>query len=507
MAKRALVVDNEQFCVELMTDILTQAGYAVSSAADGLEAMESLRREPPDIIFLDLVMPRIDGDRIFRYVRLNSRLAQVPVVIVSGTLAEDPRALLDLGADAYVAKGPVAQMQRNILTVLDRLGRSEPNSPPIVLGVEGLTPRHKVKELVTLRHYLSSLLGGIAEGVVEVDGQRRVLLVNAAALRMLGCSELDVVGKLVGNLLGEEHRASLETEIARCLADGEATPSLTVCVRGRVLEVGVNRIRAEDCAGGFFLLLRDVTDLAGKIEQLSTVNERLRTMDRTRVELFTMISHDLHTPLTAIKGSLEVLLNEGVGAELTRELLGIAQKNTDRLFRLVSDILDLARIESGQFRGRLEAFDVVACLEGVVERLQLLAYERGVAILFDAPAISLEVQADGIRLEQVFANLLGNALKYTPKTGRIDVSVRDLGKEIEVRVRDTGSGIPADHLERIFDRFYRVPGVRGDIEGTGLGLSICKAVVEEHGGRIWAESVFGQGSTFVLRIPKAPPVG
>jgi signal transduction histidine kinase len=271
--------------------------------------------------------------------------------------------------------------------------------------------------------------------------------------------------------------------------------------------VGVNRIRAEDCAGGFFLLLRDVTDLAGKIEQLSTVNERLRTMDRTRVELFTMISHDLHTPLTAIKGSLEVLLNEGVGAELTRELLGIAQKNTDRLFRLVSDILDLARIESGQFRGRLEAFDVVACLEGVVERLQLLAYERGVAILFDAPAISLEVQADGIRLEQVFANLLGNALKYTPKTGRIDVSVRDLGKEIEVRVRDTGSGIPADHLERIFDRFYRVPGVRGDIEGTGLGLSICKAVVEEHGGRIWAESVFGQGSTFVLRIPKAPPVG
>jgi PAS domain S-box-containing protein len=507
MPKRALVVDNERFCVQILKDILTQAGFTVSTATDGMEAMEALRRDPPDVLFLDLVMPRIDGDRVFHYVRQDPRTAQIPVVIVSGTLAEDPDALLGLGADAYVAKGPTTEMQRNVLAVLDRLARSQAGGPPPVLGAEHLTPRHKVKELMALRRYVYSLLQAIAEGVVEVDDRRRILLANAAALRMVGCSELDLVGTPIGGLLGAEHREVLETAIAQCLADGETPARLTVRLRGRVLEVSLARIETAQCPGGFFLLLRDVTDLARKIEQLSAANERLQTMDRTRAELFTMISHDLHTPLTAIKGSLEVLLHEGVGAELGRELLGIAQKNTDRLFRLVSDILDLARIESGQFRGRLEAFDVVACLRGVVERLQLLAYERGITILFEAPEDIPLIQADGIRLEQVFTNLLGNALKYTAKAGRIDVRACDRGADLLVQVRDTGAGIPAEHLTCIFDRFYRVPGAHGGVEGTGLGLSICKAVVEAHGGRIWAESVVGQGSTFSLTIPKAPSEG
>jgi signal transduction histidine kinase len=192
--------------------------------------------------------------------------------------------------------------------------------------------------------------------------------------------------------------------------------------------------------------------------------------------------------------------------ELSRELLGIAQKNADRLFRLVSDILDLARIEEGRFHMQREPFDVVVTLRGTLDRLMRLAQEKGIRLSLQAPDGLSFVYADGFRMEQVFTNLLGNALKFTPSGGRVSVMVRELTKELLVEVRDSGIGIPTEHLDRVFDRFYRVPLPSGTaVEGTGLGLSICKAVVEEHGGRIWVESVVGKGTAFFFTIPKASP--
>jgi signal transduction histidine kinase len=226
-----------------------------------------------------------------------------------------------------------------------------------------------------------------------------------------------------------------------------------------------------------------------------------------RAELLTMVSHDLHTPLTAIKGSLEVLLNESVGVELRHELLGIAKKNVDRLFRLVSDILDLARIEAGRFAQRREPFDVATSLRGTVDRLRQLAHDKAIAMTFSAPDDLPPILADGIRMEQVFTNLVGNALKFTPRGGRVRVVAEDAGPDLLVTVEDSGVGIPQEHLDRIFDRFYRVPLPAGsEVEGTGLGLSICRAVVQEHEGRIWVESQVGRGSAFFVTIPKMAAV-
>jgi signal transduction histidine kinase len=253
------------------------------------------------------------------------------------------------------------------------------------------------------------------------------------------------------------------------------------------------------------MIMQDITDLAHKIEELSTLNARLQEMERMRSEFLAMVSHDLHTPLTAIKGSMEVLLHEGVGIDLSRELLGIAQKNTDRLFRMVSDILDLARIEAGRFEIRREPFDVVVGLRGAMDRLRRLAQDRGIALVLQAPEGIAPVLADGLRMDQVFTNLLANSLKFTSHGGQITLTVREMPTEIVVEIRDSGIGIPPEHLDRIFDRFYRVPLPAGErIEGTGLGLSICKAIVGEHGGRIWVESVLGQGSSFFFTLPKEP---
>jgi len=254
--------------------------------------------------------------------------------------------------------------------------------------------------------------------------------------------------------------------------------------------------------------MQDITDMAQKIEELSALNTRLQGMERMRSEFLAMVSHDLHTPLTAIKGAMEVLLHEGVGMELSRELLGIAQKNTDRLFHMVSDILDLARIEAGRFEIRREPFEVVMGVRGAMDRLRRLAQDRGITLSLQAIDGLPLVSADGVRMDQVFTNLLANALKFTPHGGQIAVIVHERLNDILVQIRDSGMGIPPEHLDRIFDRFYRAPLPAGErVEGSGLGLSICKAIVEEHGGQIWVESTVGTGSTFSFTIPKGPPAG
>jgi signal transduction histidine kinase len=513
VGKRALVVDNDRLCVEMLGDILRREGYTVSKAFDGMEAMEMLQREPPDIVFLDLVMPKIDGDRVFHYIRSHPRTCHIPIVIVSGTLVEDARDALDMKADGYVAKSRREQFEQNIVTALRRLRMGEAEGGREILGLENLVPRHKVKELLAVRRFSQTVLRTIVEGVVEVDGLRRVLFANRACLEMVGRPELDLIGIPVTDLLTAEHRGTLEAVVAAFLGgSGASRDAVTLQYRDRVLRITCAWISPGDAAQGFFMILRDVTDLTRKIDELSALNARLQAMDRMRSELLTMISHDLHTPLTAIKGSLEVLLYEAVGAELRRELLGIAQKNADRLFRMVSDILDLARIEAGRFQDRRETFDVLTTLRGTIDRLHQMAQDRGIVISLTAPRGPLTVSADSLRIEQVFTNLLGNALKFTPRGGRIDVTAEEREADILMTVADSGVGIPPEHLDRVFDRFYRVPLPAGStVEGTGLGLSICKAVIEEHGGRIRVESQVGRGSTFFVTLPKrgagaaAPP--
>jgi PAS domain S-box-containing protein len=507
VAKRALVVDNDKFYVEFLSEILGQEGYEVTKAYDGMEAMELLDGDRPDLVVLDIVMPKIDGDRVCRYIKGTPRLRQIPVVILSGTLVEDQEKVLAIGADAYVAKGRLDELRGNILTTLRRLQGEEPAGAQAILGLEKTVPREQVKELLAIKRHKEAILRAIGEGVVEADDRQRVLYVNPAGLEMLGRTELELIGTPVTDILRADHRTTLQEAILRLRSNPDKSgEAVSLRYRDRVLRIALAWTVPEDPESGFFMIMQDITDLARKIEELSALNARMQELERTRSEFLAMVSHDLHTPLTAIKGSMEVLAHEGVGMELSRELLGIAQKNTDRLFRMVSDILDLARIEAGRFELRREPFDLVGALRGAMDRLRRLAEDRGIALTLQAAEGLPQVLADGVRMDQVFTNLLGNALKFTPRGGQITVTARQQGADLLVEIRDSGKGIPPEHLDRIFDRFYRVPLPDGErVEGTGLGLSICKAIVEEHGGRIWVESVMGQGSTFSFTLPTGRP--
>jgi GAF domain-containing protein len=240
-------------------------------------------------------------------------------------------------------------------------------------------------------------------------------------------------------------------------------------------------------------------------EELRRAYEELQEADRLKDEIVQNVSHELRTPLTFIKGYVDLLIDGSMGplTEAQREALGIIAEKTNLLSRLVGDIVTLQRIDRGTLA--FEAVDIVGLARISVQGFQLTATRSGLEITLEDPGGPLLVWGDRERLSQVLDNLLHNAVKFSPNGGRITVRVVDRGDHAEVSVQDTGIGIPPDKLDRIFERFYQVDGsTRRRFGGMGLGLAIVKRIVEAHGGRVWAESELGKGSTFYFTIPKPP---
>ncbi len=246
---------------------------------------------------------------------------------------------------------------------------------------------------------------------------------------------------------------------------------------------------------------------------------RIRKLEEARRDFVANVSHELRTPLSVIKGYVETMLDsmpnvEGgspstarearaIPAETQREFLQTIQKHTTRLEALVNDLLDISALESQQAKLSFESVSLRAVAGAVTGELTLRASQKGILIALEIPFNFPSVRADEQRLHQVITNLLDNAVKYTPAGGRVTMSARENGAEIEVCVADNGAGIPPEHLPHIFERFYRVDKTRSREQGgTGLGLSIVKHIVQVHGGRVWAESAMGEGSKFFFMLPR-----
>jgi signal transduction histidine kinase len=197
-------------------------------------------------------------------------------------------------------------------------------------------------------------------------------------------------------------------------------------------------------------------------------------------------------------------LPEDVLASCAR-IIDLALGSCKDILKLVDSMLEVARMESEGLVLDLQPISLLPLITDAINRLHPQVEQYNIALDLDAPAELPFIQGDRNRLERVLSNLLDNALKYTPEGGLITVAIRPVNGQVEVRVTDTGPGIPSEHQERIFDRFARVPGSEGRHEGLGLGLAFCRSVIEAHGGRIWVESEAGQGSTFAFTIPVETP--
>ena len=243
---------------------------------------------------------------------------------------------------------------------------------------------------------------------------------------------------------------------------------------------------------------------SGKDEVLLIVRditERL-VVDRMKDEFISMVSHELRTPLTSIRGSLGLLAGGVMGAfpEKAQHMAEIAVNNTDRLVRMINDILDVQRMESGKISMERTACDCADLMTQAAEVTGDMAREAGITL--EVSPESVPVWADPDRIVQTLTNLLSNAMKFSPRSSTVSLAAQRQKEQVVFQVKDQGRGIPAEYLDRIFERFQQVDASDSrEKGGTGLGLAICRSIVQQHGGRIWAESTVGEGSTFSLTLP------
>jgi signal transduction histidine kinase len=351
--------------------------------------------------------------------------------------------------------------------------------PELAHQVDALRAMHhelerRFEDLRREREESRTLLEALSDGVLAADKRGIVVETNAAARRLLGYGETEPLPPLGELFHDRAHRALMREVLTGAV------------VEGRELDLGDRTVvfSARPLAeGGTLLVLSDVTDV--------------RRLETVRRDFVANVSHELKTPLTAIAGYAETLAAEASDSQTTGFSRTIVD-NARRMQRLVDDLLDLSRIESGGWQPEPRKIAIDAAAREAWRPFAERASTRDVQLETDLGSVNSDPEA----LRQIFTNLFDNALRHTPTGGRIRVSVQRVGHDTVVRVSDTGSGIGADHLPRIFERFYRVdPGRSRQEGGTGLGLAIVKHLVEAHGGRVEAESELGRGTTILLYFP------
>ncbi len=238
-------------------------------------------------------------------------------------------------------------------------------------------------------------------------------------------------------------------------------------------------------------------------ELLKRANKKLMELDKLKSDFVSMVSHELKTPLTPMKTSAEFLLQNDPDVNVRREMLELIVRNIDRQTRMVNDMLDISRIESGNMRYRKEILDIGEIINSAIETMKKQSEEKNIKITTDIPPDLLKINADKDKLIQVFINLLSNALKFTSNGGNVKITANESEKHIEVCVKDDGIGIPPDKIKKIFNKFYQIDNTSArPYGGSGLGLAITKSIMDGHGGTIRVESTPGKGSVFILTFLK-----
>ena len=351
------------------------------------------------------------------------------------------------------------------------------------------------------RAYNTQLLNAAADGIFAVDAEGRATFVNQSGMRLLGRTAAEMLGKETHALIHHHHADGRnylpqDCPMQRTLRTGQTSSSdREVFWRKDGSNIAVEYTSTPVLGAG--------GEITGAVVTFRDISER-RAVERMKDEFVSVVSHELRTPLTSIRGALGLLAGGRLGevSEKGQRMLDIAVSNTDRLVRLINDILDIERMESGKATLALQRCDAGTLMAQAVELIRPVAEKEGVTVRWEA--CNAPLLADPDRLLQTFTNLLSNAVKFSPRGEIVTLTASAGAGSVLFEVADRGRGIPADMLERIFERFQQVDATDSRQKGgSGLGLPICRSIVHQHGGEIWAESGPGRGSRFRFTIPRA----
>ncbi len=531
--RRVLVAEDDPDRLSAMAQRLEAAGFDVTTAQDGLEALDRAREEAPDAIVLNLLLRRIDGLRVCEILKSNPATTNIPVLLTAGVYVDpdEGQRALAAGADRFLNDlGPLSTSSgrdlgsgHELVGALENLlgGEAEAEETPLVLAIDDDPDNRAFLNKAIGKNGFEVVTGSSALEARRVLGSRRPALIfldvqmpGESGLAVLPAMQQDFPEAVVVMMTayGSEEVAA---EALRRGADDYIAKPIELHRLRELLDRNLEkqRLRAErqtlvrKLKESNRYLMRQHAALRRADEEILEVNRQLEQSNRFKSEFLANISHELRTPLNAILGFSEILLDTtmnltpGERTEFLRNILSSGQ----HLLTLINDILDLAKIEAGKMELHAEEISIAEAIHEVTTILEPMARQQGLQLLTVGAEKFGAVRADKNKFKQILYNLLSNAVKFTAAPGKITLSVRESEDQMIVSVMDTGIGIKQDDLPKLFRDFQQLDGsYTRRYQGTGLGLALCRRFVEMHGGRIWAESEFGKGSTFTFTIPRQP---
>ncbi len=349
----------------------------------------------------------------------------------------------------------------------------------------------RIRTVVGQRNEQEAVLASMIEGVLAIDRNEKILRINPAAASLLDIQAETAIGRRIQEV---SRKTDLQQFIATALQSKDPVETeMRLMIRGEERFLQTHGAPLRDATGkeiGVLMVLNDIT--------------RLQRLENIRRDFVANVSHELKTPITAIKGSVETLLGGAMDEpDSAPRFLDIIARQSDRLNAIIEDLLALSRIEQGEEKGGIQLVPVVIgeVIQSAVQSCQIKAQDKQVRLVADC-ADNPQCQANAPLLEQALINLIDNAIKYSNEGGEVQLAVHTGTPGIEITVRDFGCGIDREHLPRLFERFYRVDKARGRKQGgTGLGLAIVKHIVQAHGGQVRVDSTPGEGSLFTISLP------
>jgi len=378
--------------------------------------------------------------------------------------------------------------------------KQEKNIPGILLRGKNITQRQRAwEELVKLEEKYRVLAETSADGVLTIDPFGRLTYINPSFEKMCSRRKSQILATLFRDYLSEDSVYFFQQVFVDARKNDEKIENVElelVHANGDIIPIELNMapFKKENKFGGMVCTIRDITERR-------KVEEELKKSERLKTEFMNIAAHELRSPVTPIKGYLDLIINDKDTSKKVKDWGNISLRNTERLLRLINDILDVSRLDTDTMRFEMEKINPVKILDEIVEDMKAVIEKKNLKFEVKIPRDLPNIMGDRHRLSQVLKNLFVNAIKFTDN-GLISIKAEKKKDYILIEVKDSGVGISKDELKKIFNKFYQAyTGDDRKNEGTGLGLFICKEILQKHNGDIWVESELGRGSCFFIKIP------